>query len=69
MPTLQAATDIVALVFMGIVILAILTLIILAVVVRAKIRRARNNIQQKVDIFKNLPFIGKEIFSAIKKVI
>lgn len=66
MSSLQEATDYVALVFMVVMLLALLVLVIVGLVVKHKISKAKHNIEEKVNIVTNLPYIGKHIIKAVK---
>lgn len=58
MSDLQTATDIVALVFMGVILLLIVALGIYALMLKRKIKRTQAQVMAKVNMVKSLPFIG-----------
>ena len=67
MTGLQTATDIVALVFMGIIILYALGMLVISLMVMKKINRAVNALEDRLDSLRELPFIGRRIFNSFKK--
>jgi hypothetical protein len=67
MSDLQTATDIVALVFMGVILLLIVALGIYALLLKRKIKRTQAQVMAKVNMVKSLPFIGLSMLRAMFK--
>lgn len=67
MSDLQTATDIVALVFMGLLLLILLVVLIEIVRIRHKINQLEDNIKTKMNVAKHIPYIAKEAFMAVKQ--
>jgi hypothetical protein len=67
MSDLQTATDIVALVFMGVILLLIVALGIYALMLKRKIKRTQAQVMAKVNMVKSLPFIGLAMLRAMFK--
>jgi hypothetical protein len=67
MSDLQTATDIVALVFMGVILLLIVALGIYALMLKRKIKRTQAQVMAKVNMVKSLPFIGLSMLRAMFK--
>lgn len=66
MTTLQEATYYAALVYFSLMIIAMIVFLITMLVLKSKISKAKRNVEQKIDILTNIPYIGKHVFRAIK---
>lgn len=66
MTTLQEATDYVALIFFSVMIIAVLAFSVTAMVIKHKVTKAKQNIEDKINIITHLPYIGKHILQAVK---
>lgn len=64
MTGLQTATDIVALVYMGVMLLLVLVLLITGLVIKRKIARTQANIQAKLDLARHIPYVGRWLFTS-----
>ena len=64
MSDLQTATDIVALAFMGFITLVILAVVTGLLLLKRKVTKTKKDMQRKMAILRNLPVIGKEVFTA-----
>jgi threonine/homoserine/homoserine lactone efflux protein len=67
MTGLQTATDIVAIVCMGVITITWFALLILAFVVRRKLNRMFDSLEELMDIVRGVPFIGKRMLSVVRR--
>lgn len=67
MSELQTATDIIAIIYMGLMALITFAVIIGAVVVWQKVSRVKQKVEGKVNLVKNMPSIAREVFKAALK--
>jgi len=69
MSGLQTATDIIAIVFMGVILLLIAAMVAAVFVIRAKIINIERTIQQKVDEATDVAGRSGEILAAVGKTV
>ena len=67
MSGLETATDILAIIFMSTITLTFLAFLVIALVLKRKVGRLIDSVQEKVDIVRDLPIIGKRVFRAAKR--
>lgn len=67
MSTLQEVTDYAALVFMGLMVLGLISLIITTITIKHKISEAKQKVEDAFNLVSGLPYIGKQIFKAVKE--
>lgn len=67
MTELQAATDYIAIIFMGFILILLFISIIAAFVMKHKVKKMKKDILMKFELIRNIPYIGKRMFSAAKK--
>lgn len=66
MSTLQEATYYAVLIYSSLMILALFGVIVGMLVIKSKIGKTKRNIEQKINVLTNIPYIGKHVFRAVK---
>lgn len=69
MSGLQTATDIIAIVFMGVIFLLIAALVVAVFIIRSKINSIERKIEHKVEEATDLAERGGEILAAVGKTV
>jgi hypothetical protein len=69
MSGLQTATDIIAIVFMGIILLLIAAMVVAIFAIRAKVISIERRVQEKVDEATDFAGKGGEILAAVGKTV
>jgi len=64
---LQIATDVVAIVCMSVITITWLVFLALAIAVRRKVNRLLDSAEGVIRVVRNLPFIGRQLFGALKR--
>lgn len=67
MTGLQIATDVVAIVCMSVITITWLVFLALAIAVRRKVNRLLDSAEGVIRVVRNLPFIGRQLFGALKR--
>ncbi len=67
MTGLETAAIIVAIVFMGVIMLTFIVILFAVLAATRKVTKLTRTAQAKVDMVKDIPYIGKRMFKAFKK--